>query len=105
MITSRLHPRYKTPHYAVLVTGGRMISAILFADLALVLVVSTLSMLMYYAIINLTALKIPRNFQVYPVIFRHSVRFPADLGRYFSHLLHESSGRSGWRVVLSGMEY
>lgn len=67
-ILNRVHPRYHTPHYAVLVTGAGMILAILFADRALVVAVSTVAMLVYYAIINLTTLKIPREFQVYPIV-------------------------------------
>ena len=66
-ILGRIHPRYHTPHYAVLITGGGMIGAILFADLTLVVSISTLAMLVYYAIINVTALKIPQTNQIFPV--------------------------------------
>lgn len=66
VILGQLHPRYQTPHYAILVTGAGMMGAILFADLSLVIAVSTLAMLVYYGIINLTALKIPRTYQKFP---------------------------------------
>ena len=55
----RLHPRFFTPHYAIWITGACMIAAILLADLALVIGVSTFAMLVYYLIANIAAMKIP----------------------------------------------
>lgn len=67
-ILSKIHPRYDAPHAAIIATGAGMILAILFADLMLVVAVSTFAMLVYYLIVDLTALRIPRKSQVYPFI-------------------------------------
>ena len=43
-----------------------MIAALLLADLALVVAVSTFAMLLYYLIANIAALRMPRKHQRYP---------------------------------------
>jgi basic amino acid/polyamine antiporter, APA family len=62
----RIHPRFSTPHYAIAITGAGMIAALLFADLALVVAVSTFAMLLYYLIANIAALRLPREHRKYP---------------------------------------
>ena len=62
----RIHPRFNTPHYAIVITGACMIAALLLADLALVVAVSTFAMLLYYLIANITALRLPREHRKYP---------------------------------------
>lgn len=65
-IFGRIHPRFSTPHYAIVITGACMIAAILLADLALVVAVSTFAMLFYYLIANTAALRLPRKRRKYP---------------------------------------
>jgi APA family basic amino acid/polyamine antiporter len=65
-VFERIHPRFSTPHYAIVVTGACMIAALLLADLALVVAVSTFAMLLYYLIANIAALRLPREHRMYP---------------------------------------
>lgn len=68
-VFARVSPQFSTPHYAIWVTGLLMIVAILAADLALVVAVSTFAMLLYYCIGNIAALRLPREKVLYsPVI-------------------------------------
>ena len=62
----RIHPRFNTPHYAIAITGICMIAALLLADLALVVAVSTFAMLIYYLIANIAALRLPPEHIRYP---------------------------------------
>jgi APA family basic amino acid/polyamine antiporter len=62
----RIHPRYRTPHYAIAITGACMIAALLVADLVLVVAVSTFAMLVYYFIANIAALRLPPRHRRYP---------------------------------------
>jgi len=65
-IFNRIHPRFGTPYYAIAITGAGMIAALLLADLALVVSISTFAMLLYYLIANLAALRLPRDHRLYP---------------------------------------
>ena len=65
---NRIHPHFSTPHYAIWITGTFMIAAILLADLALVVTVSTFAMLIFYLIANIAAFRIPSEYQQYPAI-------------------------------------
>jgi APA family basic amino acid/polyamine antiporter len=62
----RLHPRFSTPYYAIAVTGASMIAALLLADLALVVAVSTFAMLLYYLLANIAAIRLPAAHRLYP---------------------------------------
>ncbi len=66
LLFGRIHPRFGTPHYAIAITGACMIAAILLADLALVVAVSTFAMLVYYLIANIAALRLPVRSRRYP---------------------------------------
>jgi basic amino acid/polyamine antiporter, APA family len=66
LLFGRIHPRFSTPHYAIVITGACMIAALLLADLALVVSVSTFAMLLYYLIANIAALRLPREHWKYP---------------------------------------
>jgi APA family basic amino acid/polyamine antiporter len=65
-IFGRIHPRFSTPHYAIVITGACMIAVLLLADLALVVAVSTFAMLVYYLIANVAALCLPQEHRRYP---------------------------------------
>lgn len=60
-----IHPNCHTPHYSIVITGACMIAAILLADLSLVVVISTFSMLVFYLIANIAALKLPPDHRRY----------------------------------------
>jgi basic amino acid/polyamine antiporter, APA family len=62
----RIHPRFRTPYYAIAITGACMIAALLLADLTLVIAVSTFSMLVFYLIANMAALRMPPEHKKYP---------------------------------------
>ena len=64
----RIHPRFSTPHYAILISGACMIVAILLADLTLVVAVSTFAMLIFYLIANIAAFRIPLKYRQYTPI-------------------------------------
>jgi APA family basic amino acid/polyamine antiporter len=65
---SRISPRFSTPHYAIWITGFFMVAAVLIADLALVIAISTLAMLIFYFIANIAALRLPRKYQRFPSV-------------------------------------
>lgn len=67
-IFGRIHPRFSTPHYAIVITGTCMIAALLLGDLTLVVSVSTFAMLLYYLIANIAALRLPREYRLYPTV-------------------------------------
>lgn len=62
----RIHPRFRTPHYAIAITGACTIAALLLADLTLVVSVSTFAMLVFYLIANIAAFRMPLEHQKYP---------------------------------------
>ena len=53
-----LHVKFKTPYYAIWMTGIIMALLVLFFDLSSVVAVSTFSMLFYYASANVSALRL-----------------------------------------------
>jgi APA family basic amino acid/polyamine antiporter len=65
LVLSRIHPRFNTPYHAIWITGAFTITAIILADLALVVAVSTFAMLVFYLIANIAALKIPAEHRQY----------------------------------------
>ena len=67
-IFGRIHPRFSTPHYSIVITGACMIAALLLGDLTLVVSVSTFAMLLYYLIANIAALRLPREHRLYPTV-------------------------------------
>ena len=65
-LLERVHPRFRTPHYAIFITGAGMIAALLLADLTLVVAVGTFAMLVYYLIANIAAFRLPKTHRRYP---------------------------------------
>ncbi len=65
-VFGRIHPRFRTPHFAIAGTGAAMIGALLLADLALVVAVSTFAMLFFYLIANIAAFRLPEDHRLYP---------------------------------------
>ncbi|MEM2971424.1 MAG: APC family permease [Candidatus Bathyarchaeia archaeon] len=65
---SKLHIKYNTPHYAVWIVGAIIILLILSIDLTKVIAISTFALLFYYAIANISALKLKTTKRKYPKI-------------------------------------
>ncbi len=65
---SRLHPKYNTPYHSIWITGVLIVLLVLFIDLAKVIAVSTFAQLFYYAIANLSALRLKGKKRRYPAI-------------------------------------
>jgi basic amino acid/polyamine antiporter, APA family len=93
---SRLHPRFTTPYVAVMIAGALMVAAILFADLALVVTVSTFAMLVYYFIANAAAMKIPTGVRRYP-------GFIPVIGVVTCLGLIAYLGQTAWIIGLAGL--
>ena len=49
-----------------MITGACMIAALILADLALVVVIGTFAMLIYYLIANIAAIRLPPKHRQYP---------------------------------------
>jgi APA family basic amino acid/polyamine antiporter len=65
---SKLHPKYNTPYYSVWIVGFLMALLVLFIDLAKVVAISTFAMLFYYAVANLSALRLKSQKRTYPLV-------------------------------------
>ena len=63
-----LHAKFKTPYYAILITGIIMALLALFFDLSSVIAVSTFAMLFYYASTNISTLRMKAEKRKYPKI-------------------------------------
>jgi len=63
---SRLHPRHDTPYCSILIVGSIMTVLALFADLAGVVAISTFASLFYYALANVSALRLKTDARLYP---------------------------------------
>ena len=55
---ARLHSRFLTPYYAILVSGVLMAVLVLFVDLTRVVAISTFALLFNYSITNIAAFKL-----------------------------------------------
>jgi APA family basic amino acid/polyamine antiporter len=64
-ILSRLHSKYDTPYYAVLMTGVLMALLVLLVDLTKVVAVSTFALLFYYTLTNFSAMRLENRDRVY----------------------------------------
>lgn len=58
---SELHPRYKVPDTAIVTVGGIMMLFAVMADLTQIIAISSFVSLLYYALINLSALFLSRK--------------------------------------------
>ena len=63
-----LHTKFKTPYYAIWITGIIMALLALFFDLSSVIAVSTFAMLFYYASANVSTLRLKAERRKYPKI-------------------------------------
>jgi len=65
---SKLHPKYNSPYHSVWIVGVLMTLLVLFIDLTKVVAISTFAMLFYYAIANISALRLKAQKRVYPSV-------------------------------------
>jgi len=63
---SRIHPRFKTPHYAILITG-LLSSVLVFGGFSRIVAVGTFSLLFHHAFVNLAAIRLGAENRRYPV--------------------------------------
>jgi len=63
---SRIHPRFQTPHCAILITG-LCSSVLVFGDFSRVVAVGTFSLLFHHALVNLAATRLKTENRRYPV--------------------------------------
>lgn len=66
---STVHPRHKVPHRAEVLIGALVALFVSFADLRSAIGFSSFAILMYYAIANASALRLPREARLYPRAF------------------------------------
>ncbi|MBX5321503.1 MAG: amino acid permease [Candidatus Bathyarchaeota archaeon] len=67
-ILSKLHSRFNTPSYSIWMVGLAMILLVLFVDITRVVAISTFALLFYYALANVSALRLKNHNRVYPKI-------------------------------------
>ncbi|MEM3077939.1 MAG: amino acid permease [Nitrososphaerales archaeon] len=65
---SRLHQKYNTPYYSVWIVGISMALLVLLIDLTRVVAISTSAILFYYAIANISALRLKAREKLYPKV-------------------------------------
>jgi APA family basic amino acid/polyamine antiporter len=63
---SKLHARHNTPYYSIWIMGLLMVFLVLLIDLKNVVAVGTFAMLFYYALANVSALRLKTEDKVYP---------------------------------------
>jgi len=63
---STLHQKYNTPYYSVWIVGVLMTLLVLFIDLTKVVAISTFALLFYYALANVSALRLKVQRRLYP---------------------------------------
>ncbi|MEM2466869.1 MAG: amino acid permease [Candidatus Bathyarchaeia archaeon] len=65
---SRLHPKYNTPHLSIWIIGSIMILLVLSVDITKVIATSNFALLFYYALANVSALRLKAHNRMYPKI-------------------------------------
>ncbi len=65
-IMCKVHKRFGTPFYSILIAGAVMILLVLFVDLSYVAAVSTFALLFYYCLANLCSLRLKTARRLYP---------------------------------------
>jgi APA family basic amino acid/polyamine antiporter len=65
-VLGKLHPKYNTPHLSIWIVGILMALLALFVDLSSVVAISTFALLFYYAMANVSALKLKVQSRLYP---------------------------------------
>ena len=63
---SKLHSKYNTPYYSIWIIGALMTLLVLLIDLTKVVAISTFALLFYYALANVSALRLKVQKRLYP---------------------------------------
>jgi APA family basic amino acid/polyamine antiporter len=63
---SKLHSKYNTPYYSIWIIGAAMTLLVLLIDLTQVVAISTFALLFYYALANVSALRLKVQKRLYP---------------------------------------
>lgn len=67
-VLSRLHQKHNTPYYSILIVGFLMVLLVLSIDLSRVVAISTFATLFYYALANISALRLKIKKRLYPKV-------------------------------------
>jgi APA family basic amino acid/polyamine antiporter len=67
-VLTKLHPKFNTPYYSIWILGILMALLVLFVDLTKVVAISTFATLFYYCIANIAALRLRKQYRLYPSI-------------------------------------
>ena len=92
---SRIHPRFQTPHHAILITG-LFSSVLVFGGFSRAVTVGTLSLLFHHALVNLAAIRLKSQNRHYPV-------FVSILGFIFCLTLLTFLSTDAWIIGIAGL--
>jgi len=92
---SQIHPRFQTPHYAVLLTGLAS-TVLVFGGFSRIVAVGTFSLLFHHGLVNLSAIRLRREDKRYPV-------FVSAAGFLFCFALLAFLSSDAWIIGLAGL--
>ncbi len=92
---SQIHPRFRTPHYAIL-AAGLLSSVLVFGGFSRIVAVSTFALLFHHALVNLSAIRLKAENRRYPV-------FVSVLGFLFCVSLLPFLSSDAWIVGIGGL--
>ena len=95
MFLSRIHPRFQTPHYAILITG-LLSSALVFGDFSRIVAVGTFALLFHHALVNLSAIRLKTENRRYPI-------FVSVLGVLLCLILLVFLSMDAWIIGIAGL--
>ncbi|EMR01488.1 APC family permease [Cesiribacter andamanensis] len=65
-LLERVHPRHQVPHIGIFLSGGIIMLLSLFGSLEFIISAASFTILLYYSITNLAALRMQRQHKLYP---------------------------------------
>jgi len=92
---SQIHPRFQTPHRAILITG-LLSSALVFGDFSRIVAVGTFTLLFHHALVNLSAIKLKTENRRYPI-------FISVLGFLLCLILLVFLSTDAWIIGIAGL--
>ena len=92
---SQIHPKFQTPHYAVLITGI-LSSVLVFGGFSRIVAVSTFALLFHHALVNLSATRLKAENRRYPV-------FVSVLGFLLCLILLFFLSSEAWIIGIAGL--
>jgi len=91
----QIHPKFQTPHYAVLITGI-LSSVLVFGGFSRIVAVSTFALLFHHALVNLSAIRLRAENRRYPV-------FVSVLGLLLCLTLLFFLSSEAWIIGIAGL--